>query len=179
VVGASPFGQASVALGRTSATERAVGIGGEGDQPDAKAAGIADEGGELRRLARPGERDHDVLRADHAEIAVARLGRMDEMRGRAGGGEGCGELAPDMAGLAHARDDDATGGAADQRDGFGEGLAQPVREGGVKGVEPGALGGDGAERRGADFVSHGGRFSTRPATISTGQAAAPAALTAP
>ena len=43
---------------------------------------------------------------DHAEVAVAGLGRMDELRRRAGRGQGRGDLARDMAALAHAGDDD-------------------------------------------------------------------------
>ena len=42
---------------------------------------------------------------------MAGLGRMDELRRRAGGGEGGGDLAGDMAALAHAGDDDAPGHA--------------------------------------------------------------------
>ena len=43
------------------------------------------------------------LGRDHAEIAVAGLGGMDEERRRAGGGKGRGDLAADMADLADAR----------------------------------------------------------------------------
>ena len=39
---------------------------------------------------------------DHAEIAVARFARMHEERGRAGRGQRRGDLARDVAGLAHA-----------------------------------------------------------------------------
>ena len=57
------------------------------------------------------------LGRDHAEIAVARLGRMDELRRRAGRGEGGGDLARDMAALAHAGDDDAARRGGEQVDG--------------------------------------------------------------
>ncbi len=59
-----------------------------------------DDVGQLARLARLGQGDHDVARADHAEVAVAGLVGVDEEGGRAGGGQGGGDLAADMAGLA-------------------------------------------------------------------------------
>ena len=40
--------------------------------------------------------------------------------GRAGGGEGAGDLQADMAALAHAGDDDPAAAGADDGDGFGE-----------------------------------------------------------
>ena len=46
-----------------------------------------------------------VVDADHAEIAVARLGRMDELRRGAGRGQRRGDLARDMAAFADAGDD--------------------------------------------------------------------------
>ena len=99
-------------------------------------------------LARPRQRQHHVVAGDHAEVAVAGLGRMDEEGRRAGRGERGGDLAADMAALAHAGDDDPAGGGADDLDGAGEGGGEPVFEGGEQRVEPGALGGDGAQRRG-------------------------------
>ena len=47
------------------------------------------------------------LGVDHAEVAVARLGRVHEIRRRAGAGQGGGDLARDVAGLADAADDHA------------------------------------------------------------------------
>ena len=44
---------------------------------------------------------------DHAQVAVAGLGRMDEHGRRAGGGQRRGDLAADVAALAHAHDHDA------------------------------------------------------------------------
>ena len=72
-----------------------------------KRPGVFDQAAELGRLARPGERQDHVVRGDHAEIAVAGLGGVDEEGGRAGRGEGGGDLAADMAALADAADDHA------------------------------------------------------------------------
>ena len=55
---------------------------------------------------------------------MAGLGGMDEVAGRAGGGEGGGDLAPDMARLAHAGDDDVAAGGFDDIGGRVEGFTQ-------------------------------------------------------
>ena len=120
VVGARPCGQASSTRGRISATsaERAsveLARDGDGDERHAEAARIEDDVAELRRLARPGERDITSSRRDHAEVAVARLGGMHEEGRRAGRGERRGDLGADMPALAHAGDDDAAGRRGDQR----------------------------------------------------------------
>jgi hypothetical protein len=60
------------------------------------------------------KRDQHVVAGDHAEVAMAGLGRMDEVGRGAGAGQGRGDLAPDMAGLAHAADDDAPAAIEDQ-----------------------------------------------------------------
>ena len=135
VVGARLCGQASRACGSASTTsaalaERAVGVGGDGDQPDAEAARIVDQVLELGGLARPGQRHDDVVGRDHAEVAVARFARMHEEGRRSGRGEGRRDLAPDMAGLAHAGDDHAALRAADQLDRGDEGAPEPVADGG-------------------------------------------------
>src|SRR5260370_52078 len=46
--------------------------------------------------------DEEVVGRDHAEVAVAGLARMHEKRRRPGRGQGRGDLAADMAALAHA-----------------------------------------------------------------------------
>jgi hypothetical protein len=57
---------------------------GDSNQPDAKAARIGNEIGQFRRLARPRQRKDHILGTDHAEIAVAGLGGVDEMGRRSG-----------------------------------------------------------------------------------------------
>ena len=107
--------------------ERAVGGGGDGDQPDAEPARIVDQVLELGGLARPGQRHDHVVVGDHAEVAVARFARMDEEGGRAGRGQRRGDLAADMAGLAHAGDDHPAARAPDQIDRRDEGGARGRR----------------------------------------------------
>ena len=59
---------------------------------------------------------------------MARLRRMDEEGGRAGRGQRRRDLAADMAGLAHAGDDDPAARAADQLDRGDEGRAEAVAQ---------------------------------------------------
>jgi len=56
----------------------------------------------LVAFAAVGDRQHQVFGGDHAQVAVAGLGRVHEQRWRAGGGQRGGDLAPDVAALAHA-----------------------------------------------------------------------------
>jgi len=77
------------------------------DQRDAEAARILQKIPELARFAGIGQRQHHIRRHDHAEVAVARLARVNELRGRSGGRQGGSDLSRDMAALAHAGDDDA------------------------------------------------------------------------
>jgi hypothetical protein len=96
---------------------------------------VGDEVGEFGGLAgiRQGE-DH-VAGDDHAEIAVRGLGGMDEQRGGAGRGQRRGDLARDMAGLAHAGDHDAAGRTRHQLDRAGE----PHVETGRQSLKSGSL----------------------------------------
>ncbi len=121
VVGARPIGQASAAAGRVRATsaargQRRAGARGDRHQRQAEAARVRDQVGQFGGLARIGQRQHRVARHDHAQVAVRGLGRVDEQRRRAGGGERGGDLAGDQAGLAHAGDHHAAGGARQQID---------------------------------------------------------------
>jgi hypothetical protein len=59
---------------------------------------------------------------------MARLGGMDELRGRAGRGQRRRDLARDMARFAHPRNDHPAARAQDQLDGPGEAAIQTVRE---------------------------------------------------
>ena len=81
---------------------------------------------------------------DHAQVAVRGLGRMDEQRRRAGRGEGGGDLAGDLAGLAHAGDHHAAGGARQQLHRVGEAAGQA----GGQRMQPGRLG---VQHRAGDF----------------------------
>ena len=112
VVGARLCGQASRAFGSSSTMSAASPSEEAAFEVTAiigmrEAAGIIDEVLHLRLLAGPRQRDDDVVRRDHAEIAMAGLGGVHEEGRRAGGGERRRDLARDMAGLAEPGDDDA------------------------------------------------------------------------
>ena len=72
-----------------------------------KALGMGHQIAQLGRLPTIGKHQHGVFTRDHAKVAVARLARMNEIGRRAGGGQGSGDLAGDVAALAHAADDHA------------------------------------------------------------------------
>ena len=63
--------------------------------------------GDLFAFAAIGNGEHQVDFLDHAQVAVAGLGGMDEHGRRAGGCQRRGDLAADVAALAHAHDHDA------------------------------------------------------------------------
>jgi hypothetical protein len=89
------------------------------------------QGEELVGLAAGGEGEDEVAGGDHAEVAMQRLGRVKEVRGRAGGAQGRGDLARDEAGLADAEEDELVAGGArleDELGGAGEGLAHGAVE---------------------------------------------------
>ncbi len=92
---------------------------------------MGDQIGQLDGLARIGQHQQRIVAGDHAEIAMARFGRMDEMGRRSGRGERGRDLARDMTGFAHAADDDAP---ADQKDGVDR-LGEFSVEAGAQGVE--------------------------------------------
>jgi len=70
---------------------------GDRDQRNGKALGMGQHVGQFRRLARVRQDQQHIPLSHHAQIAMARLGRVDEMRGRAGRGKGRRDLAADMA----------------------------------------------------------------------------------
>ena len=87
VVGARRFGQASSARGSTSAMSAALAralsaFRGDRDQGQAEALAVVDHVAKFGRLARPGKRQHGVAFRDHAEVAVAGLGGVQEEGGR-------------------------------------------------------------------------------------------------
>ena len=134
-VGASPSGQASLSTARVevdvgAAGERAALVAGQRDQCGAAAAKVGGERDQLVGLARVRQHDDHVVGRDHAEVAVARLGRVHEERGRARGGQRGGELAPHVAGLADAGNDHAPTAAQDEADGRDERGADALPEGG-------------------------------------------------
>ncbi len=132
-----PVPQASGTAGRMMATSHLPDQGrirprGDADQRDVEAAGVGDDVGQFRGLARVGQDQHHVAFGHHAKVTMARLGGVNEMGGRAGGGEGRGDLAGDMAGFAHARDDDPALGRQDQVNRLPKTVAQAADERGQR-----------------------------------------------
>jgi hypothetical protein len=91
----------------------------------AQALDHRQDGGELVALAAVGHGQHHVVRGDHAQVAVAGLGRVHEERRRAGGRQRGGDLAADVAALAHAHHDHAAAGRQHHLHGLGK--ASPWR----------------------------------------------------
>ena len=82
---------------------------------------------QLLDLAAVRQREHDVVLADDAEVAVRRLGGVQEGRRRAGAGQRRGDLAADEARLADARDDDLAAAVGEDLHGALEALVEPLR----------------------------------------------------
>ena len=110
-VGARFSGQASAGTPMSRCTvgiagQGGVRIAGEGDQRNTQP--LDARGRMVRisaRLAGIGQRQHGVVARDHADVAVAGLGRVHEEGGGAGAGQRGGDLAADVAGFAHAGHD--------------------------------------------------------------------------
>ena len=132
-------------------TQRALDVGGDGDERNVEAARIGDDVSQFAGFAGLGKRQDCVFLADHPKIAVAGLAGMDEAGGLAGRGEGGGDLARHMAGFSHARADQPPLERGDEIDRAGEILAERprhLRQGGgfqSEGAPPGfhRLGGEG------------------------------------
>ena len=97
-------------------TEGGIRFRGHGDQADTEAARIVDEVLEFSRLAGPRQRKDHIVGGDHAEIAMAGFGSMNEERRRASGSEGRCHLLADVAGLAETGDDEASLGVTHEFD---------------------------------------------------------------
>ena len=110
-VGARFSGQASSGTLTSRATVAArprveSALAGEGDERHAQALQMGQQEHELGRLAGIGQGEQHIRARDHAQVAVAGLGRVQEERRGAGAGQGGGDLAADMAGFAHPGDHD-------------------------------------------------------------------------
>ena len=88
---------------------------------------MRDDGREFGRLTRPRQGQDGIGRLDHAEVAMTGFRRMDEGRGSPGRRQGGGELAPDMAGFAHAGHDHASGKPEQECHGGREPVAETRR----------------------------------------------------
>ena len=82
--------------------QRRLFAAGDGDHRNAVLRQQRQDQIQLFGAAGVGDEHHHVVGADHAEIAVQRLGRVHEERRRAGAGQRRGDLLADMAGFADA-----------------------------------------------------------------------------
>ena len=78
-----------------------------GQEGRAQPLHLRHQGQDLPGVAAVGDGQHRVSLDDAAQVAVDGLGRMQEERGRARGGEGGRDLLSDQAALAHPGDDHA------------------------------------------------------------------------
>ena len=111
------------------ARQRRVRPAGDGDQLGALTLDRGQDVENLHALAGVGDGDHHVVGRDHPEVAVTGFGRMHEEGWRSRAGQRRGDLAPDVAGLADAADDDAAAAGEDQADGVEEGAVEALAEG--------------------------------------------------
>jgi hypothetical protein len=103
-------------------------VAGDGDHRNSHADKMVDHRLELGGLAALRNEDRDVALRRHPEIAVNRLGQVQECRRCAGRGERGRNLAPDMARLAEPADDQLPGAFENQRYGLLERGAEAVGE---------------------------------------------------
>ena len=104
-----------------------------------------------------GDGQQHVVARDHADVAMAGFGRMHEERRRAGGGERGGDLAGDVAGFAHAADDDPAVAFEADAAGARETRVEPRhqrRDGPALDLESPASGGDQRGRIGLELGIH-------------------------
>ena len=106
--------------------QRRLGIAGHRNEPVAVGVDEGNDFQNLVRLARIGERHHDVLLRDHAQVAVESLPGVEKEARGSGRGERRGDLAPHEARLAHARDDTLAAASENHLHGRGELVAQSL-----------------------------------------------------
>ena len=116
-----------------AAREGRPGGAGQADEPGPDPPDGVDQAQDLVRLAAVRQGHHDVVVLHDAEVAVDRLGRMQEERRGAGAGEGGRDLAADDPGLAHAGDDDPPRAGVEQADRGVEPVVESVRQGAHRG----------------------------------------------
>ncbi len=141
------------------ARERRFGIAGEGDDARAEALEAGDEPRDFLGLAAVAEDEDEVAVGDHAEVAVRGVDGIEHDAGRAGAGEGRGDLRADRARLADAGDDDLVPGLDDLAHGL-DGAGEVFVEAPLHGAERGGFEFDDAPALGDVGLEFGreGRF---------------------
>ena len=84
------------------ARQRGLGIARHGDQGRPHALEHGQNGSQFSGLPAVGDGQHQIGRTDHAQVTMAGLGGVHKHGGRAGGGQGCRNLASNVATFAHA-----------------------------------------------------------------------------
>ena len=98
------FGDVGVEMDVGFGGERRARIARDGDQPRALTLDQRDDHQKLRAFSRIRQGDHHVVARNHAQVAVAGFGGMDEECRSAGACQGGRNLAGDVAGLADSAD---------------------------------------------------------------------------
>jgi hypothetical protein len=129
IVRARLLGDADIQDGCGRLAERRLRTARHRDQRDAETLDDRQYGHELGGLAGVGDADDDVVGRQHADVAVAGLGRMQEKCGRAGARERRGDLVTDVPRLAHAGHGNSAGAVVQQAAGLDERRAEPVLQG--------------------------------------------------
>ncbi len=99
------LGDADVNVDISSLSQCRIGVAGQGDQGHALTLDERQQGQNFVGFAGIGQGHHHVLGSDHAHVAVAGFGGMDKKSRAAGAGQGCSDFAADVAGFAHAKND--------------------------------------------------------------------------
>ncbi len=107
-------------------------VAGQRDEGHTEALDERQDRDDLAGAAGVRDREHHILRGDHAEIPVARLAGVHEECRRAGARERRRDLAADVAGLAHAGDHDAATACEHEPAGLREAAADPPGQGGQR-----------------------------------------------
>ena len=129
---------------RRGSSEEAVRPLGDADHRNALALAVDQRIAQFAALSRVRYSQQGHILAQHPEVAVAHLGRVHEETVGAGRGEGGGDLAANVAGFAHAGDDQIAGPRQDDLDRLGDVLADGVfQRGQGLDVQPGYLAGAG------------------------------------
>ena len=100
--------------------EGRVGVAGQADELDAQALDQWQQGDDFGGGAGVGQCQDHVIPGDHAHVAMAGLGGVNEERRGAGAGQGGSDLVADVPGLAHTHHDNAALAFQDQFAGFDE-----------------------------------------------------------
>ena len=99
-------------------------VAGQADEGQRQLPQRPEQADDLLALAAVRQDQGDVVGVDHAQVAVDRLGGVEDVGAGAGRVERAGDLLADVGRLAGAGDGDAAGAAVEEIDGLEEGIVQ-------------------------------------------------------